>query len=238
MFRAIRFFFKKFCIQPSVLVIFSTLKAKNISNILKSTSWFRGWKWKVWSDTIARAVTGRRCPHSGEGEDFLTCQQDLLRTAITRKRKFEKLILTGNELSLWGVQTGCFLDNGPKLGVLKIAKWHKPETVKNQGEPRKVTHRSETGIFLLWSKWGSCSLGCTGDKPCSSRTQVTTVWSLGDDRATNHHCQKRHCHQLQTVVTWVLDEPKGTQKEENHLNTISKMMVTIVQALLYTSSSR
>ena len=26
----------------------------------------------------------------------------------------------------------------------------------------------------------------------SSRTQVTTVWSFGDDGATNHHCQ--HCH--------------------------------------------
>ena len=24
----------------------------------------------------ARAVTGRRCPHSGKGEDFLTCQPD------------------------------------------------------------------------------------------------------------------------------------------------------------------
>ena len=34
-------FFEKFCIQPSVLVLFSTLlKAKIISNIPKSTSWF------------------------------------------------------------------------------------------------------------------------------------------------------------------------------------------------------
>ena len=30
----------------------------------------------------------------------------------------------------------------------------------------------------------------------SSRTQVTAVWSFGDDGATNHHCQHRHGHQL------------------------------------------
>ena len=40
----LRLFFEKFCIRPFVL-IFSTLKAKkNISNISKSTFWFRGWK--------------------------------------------------------------------------------------------------------------------------------------------------------------------------------------------------
>ena len=51
--------------------------------------------------------------------------------------------------------------------------------------------------------------------------------------------QHRHGHQLQTVVTWVLDELKKNPKErENHLNTISKMMGTIVQAQLYTFSSR
>ena len=30
----------------------------------------------------------------------------------------------------------------------------------------------------------------------SSRTQVTTVGSLGDDGATNHHCQHRHGDQI------------------------------------------
>ena len=38
----------------------------------------------------------------------------------------------------------------------------------------------------------------------SSRTQVTTVKSLGDDGATNHHCQYRHGHQLQTVATGII----------------------------------
>ena len=37
--------------------------------------------------------------------------------------------------------------------------------------------------------------------------------SLGDDSATNQHCQYRHGHQLQTVVTWVLDELERNQKK-------------------------
>ena len=36
---------------------------------------------------------------------------------------------------------------------------------------------------------------------------------LGDDSATNQHCQYRHGHQLQTVVTWVLDELERNQKK-------------------------
>ena len=39
----------------------------------------------------ARAVTGRRCPHIGEGEDFLTGQPDFFtETAVTPDRKVEK----------------------------------------------------------------------------------------------------------------------------------------------------
>ena len=39
----------------------------------------------------ARAVTGRRCPHSGEGEDFLTGQLNFFtETAVTPERKVEK----------------------------------------------------------------------------------------------------------------------------------------------------
>ena len=40
----------------------------------------------------ARAVTGRRCPHSGKGEDFLTGQLNFFtETAETPERKVEKL---------------------------------------------------------------------------------------------------------------------------------------------------
>ena len=39
----------------------------------------------------AGAVTGRRCPHSGEGEDFLTGQPDFFtKTAVTPEQKVEK----------------------------------------------------------------------------------------------------------------------------------------------------
>ena len=41
----------------------------------------------------ARAVTGRRCPYSGEGEDFLMGQLNLFtKTAVTPERKVKKLI--------------------------------------------------------------------------------------------------------------------------------------------------
>ena len=38
-----------------------------------------------------RTVPGRRCPHSGKGEDFLSRQQDFFtETAVTSERKVEK----------------------------------------------------------------------------------------------------------------------------------------------------
>ena len=41
----------------------------------------------------ARAVTGRQCPHSGVGEEFLVRRPGLpTKTAVTRKRKVEKSI--------------------------------------------------------------------------------------------------------------------------------------------------
>ena len=41
----------------------------------------------------ARAVTGRQCPHSGEGEDFLTGQLIFFtKTAVTPEQKVEKSI--------------------------------------------------------------------------------------------------------------------------------------------------
>ena len=41
----------------------------------------------------ARAFTGRRCPHSGRGEDFLTGQLNFfMKTAVTPERKVEKSI--------------------------------------------------------------------------------------------------------------------------------------------------
>ena len=40
----------------------------------------------------AKAVTGRRCPHSGKGKDFLSGKPDFFtETAVTPERKVEKL---------------------------------------------------------------------------------------------------------------------------------------------------
>ena len=45
-----------------------------------------------------------------------------------------------------------FVENGPKLRVLILVNWHKPKRAKNRGEPRKMTHCSETEFFLGWSR--------------------------------------------------------------------------------------
>ena len=41
---------------------------------------------------------------------------------------------------------------------------------------------------------------------------------------------------LQTALAWVIDELERNQKKENHLNTISRMMGTLVHLQLYTIS--
>ena len=43
---------------------------------------------------------------------------------------------------------------------------------------------------------------------------------------------------LQRALTWVLDELERNQEKENHLNTISKMIGTLVHLQLYTFSYR
>ena len=54
---------------------------------LKTNRWLSSLRTKS-----ARAVTGRRCPHSGRGKDFLSRQPDFFtETAVTLDRKVEKL---------------------------------------------------------------------------------------------------------------------------------------------------
>ena len=74
----------------------------------------------------------------------------------------------------------------------------------------------------------------------SSRTRARPVWSLRDKRATSHHHRQ---WQLQTDQTsnssssgsrWAREE----LKKEIYLNTISKMMDTIVHVQLSTFSYR
>ena len=57
----------------------------------------------------ARAVTGRRCPHSGEGGHFLTRRPGFFyengRNSGKESRKIAPKV--GSEQSLKGLQTGC-----------------------------------------------------------------------------------------------------------------------------------
>ena len=105
------------------------------------------WLFYLCNILTARAVTGRWCTHSGEGEDFLTTQSFFFtKTAITRERKVEKSLPTWEMNSLsegykWAIDQnwGCiakigFLDQKPRFGaekkesLLGIAMfWPRPE---------------------------------------------------------------------------------------------------------------
>ena len=60
-------------------------------------------------NAVAMAVTGKRCPHSGEGEDFLRRQLVFFYenncNSGTESRKIVPKV--GNEWPLRGLQTGC-----------------------------------------------------------------------------------------------------------------------------------
>ena len=57
------------------------------------------------------------------------------------------VVILGHFLMAWTVPPS-FVDDGPKLRVLILTKCYKPEMAKNQGEPRKMTHSSETEVLL------------------------------------------------------------------------------------------
>ena len=64
----------------------------------------------------ARAVTGRRYPHNGEGENFLTGQPDnFTKTAVTPERKVEKLTPRW-EINRRPSCQGLKMGHRPKLG--------------------------------------------------------------------------------------------------------------------------
>ena len=84
----------------------------------------------------ARAVTGRRCPDSGEGEDFLTCQPFFFyRNSCNSGTESQKIVpKVGNEPSLRGLQTGRWPNLG-SYGKNRIF-WPKNETLG----PKKRAH--------------------------------------------------------------------------------------------------
>ena len=98
--------------------------------------------------------------------------------SFCRTGKMSKLCLISFETSLWsnGLIFSRFLNCSGQLLSYGVSRYI----------------RFGPMIFLFWLV------------SSSSRNQVTTVWGLGDDGATNHHWKHRHGHQLQTVVTWIL----------------------------------
>ena len=63
-------------LQPAAKIIYNIFEGKLLSSPRAES---------------ARAVTGKRCPHSGRGEDFLSRQPDFFtETAVTPERKVEK----------------------------------------------------------------------------------------------------------------------------------------------------
>ena len=70
--------------------LYRYVKHQGISIYIMSTQYYPA-RPRARSES-ARAVTGRRCPHSGKGEDFLTGQSNFFtETAVTPEQEVEKL---------------------------------------------------------------------------------------------------------------------------------------------------
>ena len=103
---------------------------------------------KFLSAESARAVTGRLCPHSGEGEDFLTGQPDFFYenccNSRTESRKIDPKV--GNERSGRGLKMGHW----PKLGSYGKNRIFGPNT-EILGS-KKGTHFLTLTMFLQRSE--------------------------------------------------------------------------------------
>ena len=89
-------------------------------------------------------------------------------------------------LSLWVIflmartVSTSFVDQGPKLRVLVLAKWEWPEMAKKpRWAQRNGPLARKRKFFSGWSEWKSCSPGYTGDMPCRQklRFQIWPIWS-------------------------------------------------------------
>ena len=80
------------------------------------------------------------------------------------------------------------------------------EPLEDQNFEKKLNWPKIWAYFVLEPArlLGACKPGL---RPrMDSTTGARTVWSLGDNGATNHHHHRRQCHQLQTALARVLDE--------------------------------
>merc|ERR1719346_777025 len=80
-----------------------------------------------------RAVTGRRCPHSGRGKDFLSRQPDFFtETAVTPERKVEK------SFPRWELTVMSRAKNGSSTKIVVV--WQKSDFLaknRNFGPKKK-----------------------------------------------------------------------------------------------------
>ena len=72
-----------------------------------------------------------------------------------------------------------FVDHGPKLSVLIIAKWEWPEMAKSREETQKMTHSSKRKFVSGRSEWESCSPGYKSDMPCWQKSLFQKEMTFG-----------------------------------------------------------
>ena len=112
-----------------------------------------------------RAVTGRRCPHSGKGEEFLTGQPDFFtETAVTQERKVPRWKMNRHSEGYkravdqnWGRMAKIgFLDQKTKF-------WAQKKAVTSQGSPCSGHDRkklfNEKKCLCLNNQGGKCHFG-------------------------------------------------------------------------------
>ena len=108
------------------------------------------WKWPLSSPKglraeSARAVTGRRCPYSGEGEDFLMGQLNFFtKTAVTPERKVKNRSQGGKLTVMPRAKNGSLT----KIGVV----WQKSDfwTKNRDFGPKKKAHF--LGQTMFWPR--------------------------------------------------------------------------------------
>ena len=107
----------------------------------------------------ARAVTGRRCPHSavGRGKTFWRVNQVFVyengHNSGTKSRKIASNV--GNVGHFFDGLNGStkFRWKRSKTKGTYYSELTQAQNGENRGESRKMTHSSETEFFSGWSEW-------------------------------------------------------------------------------------
>ena len=114
-------------------------------------------------------------------------------------------------------------------------------TKERQTKSQTTSDQGLTGRgFWLWDGTGRVLAKKFGYRDGSGRVvrkfwrQKAHMWDINVQQIIINSWTPK----IQTALAWVLDELERNQEKENHLNTISKMMGTLVHLQLYRSSYR